>query len=160
MLALWPALRLARGPHRPVPARHAFAMSARFCAASGATARSADTAAVGALLRSLGQIVLQAHAGTGACLLAALALTDWRLAFAALLGAAAAKQRERQLSPPRRTLARGRTSCVNRQIRRFETHCGSSVSLCADRAMLAADRPRRSRRSRAATTAAARLAAR
>ncbi|MEM5452940.1 urea transporter [Paraburkholderia guartelaensis] len=65
-------------------------MSARFCAASGATARTADTAAVGALLRSLGQIVLQAHAGTGACLLAALALTDWRLAFAALLGAAAA----------------------------------------------------------------------
>ncbi len=81
------------GPHTHTPARHAFAMSARCSAASGAscaTARSADTAAVGALLRSLGQIVLQAHAGTGACLLAALALTDWRLACAALLGAAAA----------------------------------------------------------------------
>jgi urea transporter len=65
-------------------------MSARFSAASGATARTANTAAVGALLRSLGQIVLQAHAGTGACLLAALGFTDWRLAFAALLGAAAA----------------------------------------------------------------------
>ncbi|KWE64829.1 urea transporter [Burkholderia ubonensis] len=42
------------------------------------------------LLRSLGQIVLQAHALTGALLLAALALTDARLACAALLGAAAA----------------------------------------------------------------------
>ncbi|WP_322102916.1 urea transporter [Paraburkholderia sp. J41] len=42
------------------------------------------------LLRSLGQIVLQAHAGTGACVLAALALTDRRLACAALMGAAAA----------------------------------------------------------------------
>ncbi|WP_321949510.1 urea transporter [Paraburkholderia sp. J10-1] len=71
-------------------------MSARFPAASGATADTADTAdsavapALRALLRSLGQIVLQANAGTGACLLAALALTDWRLALAALLGAAAA----------------------------------------------------------------------
>ncbi|PCE32911.1 urea transporter [Burkholderia ubonensis] len=42
------------------------------------------------LLRSLGQIVLQANALTGALLLAALALTDTRLACAALLGAAAA----------------------------------------------------------------------
>jgi urea transporter len=39
------------------------------------------------LLRSLGQIVLQRHAGTGACVLAALALCDPRLAFAALIGA-------------------------------------------------------------------------
>ncbi|WP_321961272.1 urea transporter [Paraburkholderia sp. J7] len=68
-------------------------MSARFPAASGATADTADSAvapALRALLRSLGQIVLQANSGTGACLLAALALTDWRLALAALLGAAAA----------------------------------------------------------------------
>jgi len=51
---------------------------------------AADTAAFGALLRSLGQIVLQAHAGTGACLLAALALTDLRLALAALIGTTSA----------------------------------------------------------------------
>ncbi|SDD78263.1 hypothetical protein [Paraburkholderia lycopersici] len=38
----------------------------------------ADTAATGTLSRSLGQIALQAQAGTGACLLAALALADWR----------------------------------------------------------------------------------
>ncbi|WP_322042461.1 urea transporter [Paraburkholderia sp. J67] len=42
------------------------------------------------LLRSLGQIVLQRHAGTGACVLAALALCDPRLACAALIGATAA----------------------------------------------------------------------
>ncbi|MBB3260582.1 urea transporter [Paraburkholderia bannensis] len=42
------------------------------------------------LLRSLGQIVLQKHAGTGVCVLAALALCDLRLACAALLGATAA----------------------------------------------------------------------
>ncbi|MCA8502771.1 urea transporter [Burkholderia multivorans] len=42
------------------------------------------------LLRSIGQIVLQANALTGALLLAALALTDPRLACAALLGAPAA----------------------------------------------------------------------
>lgn len=42
------------------------------------------------LLRSLGQIVLQRHAGTGACLLAALVLCDWRLACAAVLGATTA----------------------------------------------------------------------
>ncbi|WP_321789697.1 urea transporter [Paraburkholderia sp. J94] len=42
------------------------------------------------LLRSLGQIVLQRHAGTGAGVLAALALCDARLACAALIGATAA----------------------------------------------------------------------
>ncbi|KAB0643488.1 urea transporter [Burkholderia latens] len=42
------------------------------------------------LLRSIGQIVLQANAFTGAMLVAALALTDMRLACAALVGAAAA----------------------------------------------------------------------
>ncbi|MGR3906276.1 urea transporter [Burkholderia sp. SR8] len=42
------------------------------------------------LLRSIGQIVLQANAFTGAMLVAALALTDLRLACAALVGAAAA----------------------------------------------------------------------
>lgn len=54
------------------------------------TAITDETAAFAALLRSLGQIVLQAHAGTGACVLAALALTDPRLALAALIGATAA----------------------------------------------------------------------
>ena len=42
------------------------------------------------LLRGVGQIVLQANALTGALLLAALALTDLRLASAALVGSAAA----------------------------------------------------------------------
>ncbi|RKU04988.1 urea transporter [Burkholderia sp. Nafp2/4-1b] len=42
------------------------------------------------LLRSIGQIVLQPNAFTGAMLVAALALTDLRLACAALVGAAAA----------------------------------------------------------------------
>ncbi|WP_323121176.1 urea transporter [Burkholderia alba] len=42
------------------------------------------------LLRGLGQIVLQANAATGACLLAALALANLRAAAAALMGAAAA----------------------------------------------------------------------
>lgn len=42
------------------------------------------------LLRGIGQIVLQANAFTGAMLVAALALTDLRLASAALVGAAAA----------------------------------------------------------------------
>ena len=42
------------------------------------------------LLRGIGQIVLQANALTGALLLAALALTDVRLACAALVGSAAA----------------------------------------------------------------------
>lgn len=42
------------------------------------------------LLRSLGQIVLQKHAGTGACVLATLALCDLRLACAALIGATTA----------------------------------------------------------------------
>ncbi|WP_179402056.1 urea transporter [Burkholderia guangdongensis] len=41
------------------------------------------------LLRGIGQIVLQGNAWTGACILAALALTDARLACAALLGAIA-----------------------------------------------------------------------
>lgn len=42
------------------------------------------------LLRGIGQIVLQANAFTGAMLLAALALTDVRLACAALIGSAVA----------------------------------------------------------------------
>jgi urea transporter len=51
---------------------------------------NADSTALRTLLRSIGQIVLQPHAGTGACLLAALALSDLRLACAALIGATAA----------------------------------------------------------------------
>ncbi|WP_109481764.1 urea transporter [Paraburkholderia sp. C35] len=42
------------------------------------------------LLRSLGQIVLQRHAATGVCVLAALLVSDTRLACAALTGAIAA----------------------------------------------------------------------
>lgn len=49
-----------------------------------------EGAALRTLLRSVGQIVLQRHAGTGACLLAALALCDLRLACAALIGATTA----------------------------------------------------------------------
>jgi urea transporter len=55
-----------------------------------AAATEAQSAALRTLLRSLGQIVLQPNAFTGACLLAAWLLTDLRLACAALLGAAAA----------------------------------------------------------------------
>ncbi|CAM2174746.1 Urea transporter [Burkholderia latens] len=55
------------------------------------TARSASPSVdLRTLLRSIGQIVLQANAFTGALLVAALALTDLRLACAALIGAAAA----------------------------------------------------------------------
>jgi urea transporter len=68
---------------------HALAMPA-FPPAKRGAATHADSAAFAVLLRSLGQIVLQAHAGTGACLLAALALTAPRLACAALIGATAA----------------------------------------------------------------------
>ena len=42
------------------------------------------------LLRSVGQVVLQANAMTGACLLAALLVSDLRLACAALIGAVVA----------------------------------------------------------------------
>jgi urea transporter len=69
---------------------HPSANSGAAAPASTAASTAADTAAFGAMLRSLGQIVLQAHAGTGACLLAALALADLRLACAALIGATAA----------------------------------------------------------------------
>lgn len=55
-----------------------------------AAANEARSAALRTLLRSLGQIVLQANAFTGACLLAAWLLYDPRLACAALMGAVAA----------------------------------------------------------------------
>ncbi|MFL9964784.1 urea transporter [Paraburkholderia sediminicola] len=55
-----------------------------------AAATEAQSAALRTLLRSLGQIVLQPNAFTGACLLAAWLLTDGRLACAALMGAVAA----------------------------------------------------------------------
>ncbi|ACD19239.1 urea transporter [Paraburkholderia phytofirmans] len=55
-----------------------------------AAANEAQSAALRTLLRSLGQIVLQANAFTGACLLAAWLLYDPRLACAALMGAVAA----------------------------------------------------------------------
>lgn len=53
-------------------------------------AADTDSAALRTLLRSLGQIVLQPNAVTGACLLAAWLLYDPRLACAALMGAVAA----------------------------------------------------------------------
>jgi urea transporter len=54
-----------------------------------AAATEAQSAALRTLLRSLGQIVLQPNAFTGACLLAAWLLYDPRLACAALMGAVA-----------------------------------------------------------------------
>ncbi len=55
-----------------------------------AAATDAQSAALRTLLRSLGQIVLQPNAFTGACLLAAWLLAIPRLACAALMGAVAA----------------------------------------------------------------------
>jgi urea transporter len=54
------------------------------------TATHTESAALRTLLRSLGQIVLQPNAVTGACVLAALFFCDVRLACAALTGAVAA----------------------------------------------------------------------
>lgn len=59
------------------------------------------------LLRSIGQIVLQANAFTGAMLVAALALTDLRLACAALVGAAAANVTAVLTSAERRAVEQG-----------------------------------------------------
>ncbi|MFD1557680.1 urea transporter [Paraburkholderia silviterrae] len=59
------------------------------------------------LLRSLGQIVLQRHAGTGVCVLAALALCDLRLACAALIGAATANVCARLTRQPRQAIRDG-----------------------------------------------------
>lgn len=53
-------------------------------------ATHAESTAIRTLLRSLGQIVLQPDAVTGACVLAALLICDVRLACAALTGAVAA----------------------------------------------------------------------
>lgn len=55
-----------------------------------AAATEAHSAALRTLLRSLGQIVLQANAFTGACVLAGWLVCDPRLACAALLGAVSA----------------------------------------------------------------------
>ncbi|MBW0448200.1 urea transporter [Paraburkholderia phenoliruptrix] len=55
-----------------------------------AAATEAHSAALRTLLRSLGQIVLQANAVTGACVLAGWLVCDPRLACAALLGAVSA----------------------------------------------------------------------
>ncbi|WP_406807020.1 urea transporter [Burkholderia semiarida] len=59
------------------------------------------------LLRGVGQIVLQAHAFTGALLLAALALTDLRLACAALVGSAAASMTAVLTGAERRDVEQG-----------------------------------------------------
>ena len=50
-----------------------------------------DSSALRTVLRSIGQTVLQCNALTGACVLAALALCDLRLACAALIGAVTAQ---------------------------------------------------------------------
>ncbi|KUY98229.1 MULTISPECIES: urea transporter [unclassified Burkholderia] len=59
------------------------------------------------LLRGIGQIVLQANAVTGALLLAALALTDLRLASAALVGSAAASMTAVLTGTERRDVEQG-----------------------------------------------------
>ncbi|WP_322081441.1 urea transporter [Burkholderia sp. BCC1972] len=59
------------------------------------------------LLRGIGQIVLQANAFTGALLLAALALTDLRLASAALVGSAAASMTAVLTGAERRDVEQG-----------------------------------------------------
>ncbi|WP_241288791.1 urea transporter [Burkholderia stabilis] len=59
------------------------------------------------LLRGIGQIVLQANAFTGAMLLAALALTDLRLACAALVGSAAASMTAVLTGAERRDVEQG-----------------------------------------------------
>nr|WP_223964743.1 urea transporter [Burkholderia diffusa] len=59
------------------------------------------------LLRGIGQIVLQANAVTGALLLAALALTDLRLASAALVGSAAASMTAVLTDTERRDVEQG-----------------------------------------------------
>ncbi|KAG8149707.1 urea transporter [Burkholderia catarinensis] len=59
------------------------------------------------LLRGIGQVVLQANALTGALLLAALALTDLRLACAALVGSAAASMAAVLTGAERRDVEQG-----------------------------------------------------
>ncbi|GAU03949.1 urea transporter [Burkholderia stabilis] len=59
------------------------------------------------LLRGIGQIVLQANALTGAMLLAALVLTDIRLACAALIGSAAASMTAVLTGAERRDVEQG-----------------------------------------------------
>ncbi|MCA8426337.1 urea transporter [Burkholderia seminalis] len=59
------------------------------------------------LLRGIGQIVLQANAFTGALLLVALALTDLRLASAALVGSAAASMTAVLTGAERRDVEQG-----------------------------------------------------
>ncbi|MCA8033217.1 urea transporter [Burkholderia arboris] len=59
------------------------------------------------LLRGIGQIVLQANALTGTLLLAALALTDLRLASAALVGSAAASMTAVLTGAERRDVEQG-----------------------------------------------------
>ncbi|AXK62840.1 urea transporter [Burkholderia sp. IDO3] len=72
------------------------------------TARSASPSIdLRILLRSIGQIVLQANAFTGAMLVAALALTDLRLACAALVGAAGANLTAVLTGAPRRDVEQG-----------------------------------------------------
>jgi len=72
------------------------------------TARPASpTIDLHTLLRGIGQIVLQANAVSGALLLAALALTDLRLASAALVGSAAASMTAVLTGAERRDVEQG-----------------------------------------------------
>ncbi|AXF23171.1 urea transporter [Burkholderia pyrrocinia] len=72
------------------------------------TARSASPSIdLRILLRGIGQIVLQANAFTGTLLLAALALTDLRLACAALVGSAAASMTAVLTGAERRDVEQG-----------------------------------------------------
>ncbi|SEB23702.1 urea transporter [Paraburkholderia sartisoli] len=80
-------LAYARGFNPPVaPVLRAIFSSSRMYATTTPTGFTA----LRTLLRSLGQIVLQGNAATGACVLAALVICDPRLACAALIGVVSA----------------------------------------------------------------------
>jgi urea transporter len=78
-------------PRRPRVTRSFFTVTPLRCLAiMHAASNPTESAALRTLLRSLGQIVLQPNAFTGACLVAAWLVYDLRLACAALTGAIAA----------------------------------------------------------------------
>lgn len=97
-------------PEFPIPV-HGIVSYARGSSCSTAampTARPASPSIdLRTLLRGIGQIVLQANAVTGALLLAALALTDLRLASAALVGSAAASMTAVLTGTERRDVEQG-----------------------------------------------------
>lgn len=97
-------------PEFPIPV-HGIVSYARGSSCSTAampTARPASPSIdLRTLLRGIGQIALQANAVTGALLLAALALTDLRLASAALVGSAAASMTAVLTGTERRDVEQG-----------------------------------------------------